>query len=200
MKLLSIAFLGIATSAHAQFDMVSGMMDMQYHPPAVLMRPEIRKELKLSKEQAKQLDEIQKEMANSARSGNPTSFDVAGMFAQQDAKVLAVLDDTQKDRLQEIRVQIMGAVSLSDPQVAKGLNLTDDQKATVKKTRADTFKQYMSAIQSGKRSGLDKLMEQLSKDQEKVLIALLDDDQKTALTKMAGTPFKNARQKGQWPI
>lgn len=201
MKTFCLRVLVLAGSiVNAQFGGGS-VFDMNYRPFAVLQRKDIRQELKLSKEQSKQIDDVMKELNKQARTGDPsTGMAMMGKFDETDKTILAVLDDAQRTRLSEIRIQIRGATSLSDPEVAAKLELTGDQTATVKKLRAEAMDKFVKGAQSGQRNHMDKLMEEISKDEEKGLLAALTDAQRELLSKLAGKPYKDARLKGTWPI
>lgn len=186
-----IGLLAAALSG-AQF---GGMgMDMMYGPMATLQRPEIRKELKVSKEQAKQLDEVMKSLTKASDSGN-LQFN---SLSKVDADMVAVLDEAQKQRYFELSIQIRGAIAITDPLVVEKLGMSVDQAASAKKIRKATQDKVLDAARKGSRDS--KLMENASKALEKELTALLTDDQKKAFADLGGVIFKGARMKGMWPI
>ena len=123
-----VAFAGllVAMGANAQFG--DSMLDMQYGPFALLQRQDLRKELRLTKDQSKQMDEIGKNLTKASETGG---LQLSGM-QKVDDDMLAVLENGQKQRFSELRIQIRGATSLSDPAVAKALELTADQRVAVK--------------------------------------------------------------------
>lgn len=186
-----IGLLAAALSG-AQF---GGMgMDMMYGPMATLQRPEIRKELKVSKEQAKQLDEVMKSLTKASDSGN-LQFN---SLSKVDADMVVVLDEAQKQRYFELSIQIRGAIAITDPLVVEKLGMSVDQAASAKKIRKATQDKVLDAARKGSRDS--KLMENASKALEKELTALLTDDQKKAFADLGGVIFKGARMKGMWPI
>ncbi len=190
--LLGLIGLLAAALSGAQF---GGMgMDMMYGPMATLQRPEIRKELKVSRDQVKQLDEIVKNLTKASESGNIQ----INSLSKVDADMMAVLDEVQKQRYFELSIQIRGAIALTDPLVVEKLGLSVDQAASAKKIRKATQDKVLDAARKGSRDS--KLMESASKALEKELTALLTDDQKKAFTDLAGVIFKGARMKGVWPI
>lgn len=190
--LLGLIGLLAAALSGAQF---GGMgMDMMYGPMATLQRPEIRKELKVSKDQVKQLDEIVKNLTKVSESGNIQ----INSLSKVDADMMAVLDEVQKQRYFELSIQIRGAIALTEPLVVEKLGLNVDQAASAKKIRKATQDKVLDAARKGSRDS--KLMENASKALEKELTALLTDDQKKAFTELAGVIFKGARMKGVWPI
>ena len=182
----------VASISSAQFD--GTMMDMRYGPFAMLQRQEIRKELKLSKEQIKQADLIIKGLSKATESGNA----VVTSLKKVDDDLMALLDEKQKERFFQIQIQAKGGTALSDPQVAAKLEMTDDQKSEVKKVRKAAQNRLLDEVRKGSRD--NKLMEIISKAEEKELLAILSAGQREALVKLAGEVFKGARMKGMWPI
>ena len=189
-----VAFAGllVAMGANAQFG--DSMLDMQYGPFALLQRQDLRKELRLTKDQSKQMDEIGKNLTKASETGG---LQLSGM-QKVDDDMLAVLENGQKQRFSELRIQIRGATSLSDPAVAKALELTDDQRVAVKRIRQTAQNQLLDAIRKGSRDST--LMEKISKLEEKELLLVLSGDQQKAFMKMAGVIYKGARLKGQWHL
>jgi hypothetical protein len=64
--------------------------------------------------------------------------------------------------------------------------------------RKDAQSNLLSQVQKGSQDR--KLMEKISKAEEKELLALLTEEQRKAFTDMAGVIFKGARTKDLWPI
>ena len=65
----TVILLILAAITSAQFDM-SSMQRLQYSPCMAINRPDVRKELKLTKDQAKQVDQIEKDMYGALRPKN----------------------------------------------------------------------------------------------------------------------------------
>ncbi|CEK18906.1 small-conductance mechanosensitive channel [Chthonomonas calidirosea] len=72
--------------------------------------------------------------------GQQMETTVAKITDQEDAKLEAVLDNWQKNRLHQLDLQWRTAMALSDDKVADKLNLTPDQRAAIKKI-ANDFRQ-----------------------------------------------------------
>lgn len=196
MKLLaSIGFLVFAGLACAQFENTT-TFDMAYRPFAVLQRNDIKKELKVTKEQSKQIDAVIKEFNKASRdsaAGGPTRVDKA------DADLVLILSESQKVRYAELNIQIRGATALSDPGISEKLEMTDAQKAKVKQVRTDAIQTLLSRLR-GRTRDMDKAMEEVSKGEETELLTVLNDAQREVFAKMAGEVYKGARLKGSWPI
>ena len=92
----------------------------------------------------------------------------------------------------------MGGTCLSNSIFAEKLLLTDDQKESIRKIRKGAQDHLLGELRKGSRDM--KLMENISKAEEKELLAALTDVQRLALTKLSGVIYKDARMKGMWPI
>ncbi len=190
--LLGLVIFWAASVSPAQFD--GTMLDMGYGPFATLQRPEIRKELKLSKDQIKQADLIIKELSKATESGNA----VVTSLKKVDDDLMALLDEKQKERFFQIQIQAKGGTALSDPIVAVKIEMSVEQISSVKKIRKAAQSKLLDEVRKGSRD--NKLMENISKAEEKELLAVLSEGQREALGKLAGEVFKGARMKGMWPI
>ena len=190
--LLGLVIFLLASVSVAQFD--GTMLDMGYGPFAMLQRPEIRKELKLSKEQIKQTDLIIKELSKATESGNV----VVTSLKKVDDDLMALLDEKQKERFFQIQIQAKGGTALSDPIVAVKIEMSVEQISSVKKIRKAAQSKLLDEVRKGSRD--NKLMENISKAEEKELLAVLSEGQREAFGKLAGEVFKGARMKGMWPI
>jgi hypothetical protein len=184
-------FLAVSVVS-AQFD--GTMLDMAYGPFSMLQRPEIRKELKLSKDQIKQADLIIKELSKATESGNA----VVTSLKKIDDDLMALLDEKQKERFFQIQIQAKGGTALSDPIVAVKIEMSVEQISSVKKIRKAAQNKLLDELRKGSRDS--KLMENISKAEEKELLAVLSEGQREAFGKLAGEIFKGARMKGMWPI
>ncbi|HLH81255.1 MAG TPA: Spy/CpxP family protein refolding chaperone [Chthonomonas sp.] len=72
--------------------------------------------------------------------GQQMETTIAKITDQEDAKLEAVLNDWQKNRLHQLDLQWRTAMALSDDKVADKLNLTPDQRTAIKKI-ANDFRQ-----------------------------------------------------------
>jgi hypothetical protein len=119
-------------------------------PAAVvyLAEPDVQKDLALTAEQLKSIQEQQtkleatlKEIANLPARDRNTKRTAAEKEA--DTAVLALLKDAQKARLEELRLQHreqlgrIGAPIYRDPKITAALKLTDDDLARIDKVEAD---------------------------------------------------------------
>lgn len=151
----------------------------------VLTQPEVRKDIKVTKEQSKQIEEIMKEAskADPSMGGNPMS-----MFGELDAKVVAVLTPEQQVRLTQLWIQYDGPVVLEDKAIAEELKLTDEQKSKVKELWDVYQNQFLEKMRSGPM-GI-KAMKAVRKTTNEATLALLTPEQQKAFTDMQGKELK----------
>jgi Spy/CpxP family protein refolding chaperone len=103
-------------------------------------------------------------------------------------KIDAVLDDKQKARIKEIRLQAQGPGALSTKEVADALKLSDDQVTKIKdltKSLSDARREAFQGGGGGNSDAREKLAKLRTETNEKIL-ALLTSDQKASFEKMQG--------------
>lgn len=175
----------------------------------LLGREEVRKDLKLTDEQAKQV----RELAEAARPnfGNfrdATDEERREMFAEMnkkrteaELKLKTVLKPEQQTRLDQIVLQQRGFRALQDEKVVAKLELDADQKKKLESVFAagdDERQQLFSDIREGvvERDQIRSKMETLEKDLETNVMAALNDDQKKAFTALQGEKLDLPRGRG----
>ena len=155
----------------------------------IAMMPESKKELKLTKEQEKKMQEAVNELGNAANGGAlPSGFDLMNPMASLDPKLEGILDDTQKKRLEEMFLWVNGGFSLLDARVAAVLELTDEQKDAAKILESERKKEMLDQMRAGP-SGY-KAMKQKAEETGAKLLALLMPEQAKKYEAMKGKPFK----------
>ena len=105
-----------------------------------------------------------------------------------DDKIGAVLDDKQKARVKEIRLQVQGPGALSTKEVADAVKLTDDQVNQIKdltKSLSDARREAYQGGGGGNADAREKLAKLRTETNEKIL-ALLNSDQKASFEKLQG--------------
>jgi len=102
------------------------------------------------------------------------------------------LKPEQIARLQQVSYQAQGANALSDPEVAKKLNLTDAQKSDIQTIVTDSMaemREIFSSLQDDREAGMKKLAEHRKGTLAKVT-AKLNDEQQKAWKELIGSPFE----------
>ena len=186
-----------------QFDMASMMM-VQAQPRAMFNRREIRRELKLTRDQEHQIDDLMK-IPNMQRSKDQMADMAAnaqafGTMQENEAKMYGLLDPDQKKRYDELHWQMVGAVAISEPAVQKALEMDSRTMQKVEEIRKQGGDQLLDMMRHGMGMNGQKKIEAISKDEEAKLMALLDDKQKAKLVELHGTPFKGIRPRGFFPL
>jgi Spy/CpxP family protein refolding chaperone len=103
-------------------------------------------------------------------------------------KIGAVLNDQQKARMKEIRLQVRGPAALSTKEAAEALKLTDDQVNKIKdltKSLGDARREALQGGGAGNADAREKLAKLRTETNEKIL-AVLNSDQKASFEKMKG--------------
>jgi len=174
--------------------------------PVLLGLDSVRKELKISRSQAAQLDQIRTGFKAGARKlvaqtpANPAArrsaeATLVRLKTKANAEALAVLTPTQRCRLAQIEYQILGGTMLLSPSVQKTLGLSASQIASIGKLQQKGIK-YAGAVnqrfENGKISHHERvaLLRTHRTKQAEAMIRLLTPAQRTTLKTLSGTPIK----------
>ncbi len=174
--------------------------------PVLLANQSVRSDLALTKSQCASLDAIRADYRSDARlvtarfpdstvgkkAANET---VRQLTAQANACALKVLTPAQRERLDQIGHQKLGALMLLLPRVREKLSLSKDQIASLDRFRADgeAFAAKVNASFEDGRIGLDERLDTLRawrETQSKKILRTLSADQKKQLEKMRGQAVK----------
>ena len=109
-------------------------------------------------------------------------------------KLKKILLKPQVERLEEIRIQLMGLGALNDPEVAKKLKITEAQQEKMQEAR-ESMRESMRTemrelFRSGDRDKIREKMAGLRKKVEEKVLAVLDSGQKAQFEKIKGEPFE----------
>jgi hypothetical protein len=111
-----------------------------------------------------------------------------------EGEVKEILKPEQFTRYQEIKLQSQGLDALNDPEVAKKLELTDEQREKLATLQTETREKTMEIMQAARDSGDMQGAFAKMQDARDVAMtdakALLTDSQKETWSKMTGKPFK----------
>jgi Spy/CpxP family protein refolding chaperone len=114
--------------------------------------------------------------------------------AAANAKLAEILKPQQIARIEEISLQVRGSSALADPKVAEKLKLSDEQKAKLKEVTAANMKAMQSQMQElgqgGNREGLREKMQELRKQAQEKVLAVLSTEQQAAFEKLKGKAFQ----------
>ncbi len=152
--------------------------------------PEVQKELKLTGDQKKKLQDAMQTQPNA--SGAPG----AGLSAlkQMDEACVAVLDEDQRRRLLGLSMQYNQGSALEDLDVANLLELTEEQRSKVKEVAAEYASFIMANVQTIMK---DSKKRRQARDQNSAALrALLTEPQKLKWTEAVGKKIKFSMEKG----
>jgi hypothetical protein len=99
------------------------------------------------------------------------------------------LSEGQRKRLDQIRWQVTGLIQLTRPEVAKMLNLTEEQQKKFKEMRAEARGELEQLLGPGGREGRTEKLAKLRADIDKKVEAVLTDEQKAKARELVGERF-----------
>jgi len=100
-------------------------------------------------------------------------------------QISEVLDDGQEKRLMGILIQVSGAAAVSDPAVAKELNLSEDQKKELQEVRMSAREQ-LQGLGDLSREERGKKVAEVQADINKKILGKLTPDQQKQLDDLKG--------------
>jgi len=113
--------------------------------------------------------------------------------ATANAKLAEVLLPLQIERLEQISLQMRGTAALADAKVAAKLSLTEDQKKKVEAAMTANREAMQQAFQGGgrdqNREQMRERFQQLRKDSDEKVLAVLTAAQKAEFEKLKGPAF-----------
>ena len=176
---------------------------------ALLQRPDVQKDLKLTDDQKKAVAKIQEDnqaamraRMESMRSGGGGGGDREAMMAEfqkmqkeTDAKVKAVLTPEQQTRLKQINIQLGGSRVVLREDVQKELGLTDEQKKKLTALQTAMNEANQAIMQRMRdqeitREEVQELQAKNNKTMDDEIAKVLTAEQKTKLEEMKGAKFE----------
>lgn len=179
----------------------------------LLMMPEVQKELGITEQQRQQIGQLMMEqreqmqaLMQQMRDATPEQRQQLMQQAMQkwDEGIGKILQPAQKSRLRELQLQAEGASALMRADVAKELNLSEEQRKKISDIVAQYRQKQMQLWQQGRgpdadRQALMQQMQQLRQQMDKELLAVLTAQQQEQWKKMQGKPFQFPRGPGMGP-
>lgn len=179
--LLLIGSIAVATAQRMPFGITGRSL--------LVSMGDVKKELKLTKEQDKQIMKAIQDYGEAAKQGQ-ASFDFMDPMAGVDPALEAILNDEQKVRLEQLFVQANGGFALVDKKVAAALKLTDEQKAAIKKIADQANSDALNSMRTAHSPGSVKAVQKKHDEAGDQMKALLTPEQATEFAAMQGKPFK----------
>ena len=156
-----------------------------FGPPtasALMRAKEVQEALKLTDEQKGKVekinDENRDEMRKLFQDGGGDRDKMVEVAKKTSEQISEVLDDGQEKRLMGILIQVSGAAAVSDPAVAKELNITEDQKKELQEVRMSAREQLQGLADLSREERGKKVAEVQADINKKILTKLTPDQQK----------------------
>ena len=116
--------------------------------------------------------------------------------AEMDEQLAEILNEAQIKRLNEIRINVLGANALTDSKVAEAVGLTTDDVQKIEEARSAAFaemRQNMMQNMSGgggDRSAMMEKMQEMRASVDKSIMEMLTEEQATRFQTLKGEPFE----------
>jgi Spy/CpxP family protein refolding chaperone len=169
----------------------------------LLANKSVQEELKLTKDQKDKVDELAKknqEMVREKLKDVPRDqirekmAEIRKEMEGANKKAVAsILKDDQQKRYKQIQVQVLGIRAFSDPDTQKALNLTDDQKTSIKEIGEGIQKKVQDEtkdLQGRERfTKAREIREKLTKEAMGQIATKLTSEQKKTWKELTGDKF-----------
>jgi Spy/CpxP family protein refolding chaperone len=161
-------------------------------PLMLLGQESVQKELKLTDDQVKKVQELTEKQRDAFRDFQNLDQDERRKkmqeIGQANQKAIGgILKEGQLKRLKQITWQQQGAGAFRDAEVASALKLTDEQKQKMRDIQQSAFGEMRDL---GRDEEARKKRQEILKATNDKLLALLTPEQKDKLKEMTGEPFK----------
>jgi hypothetical protein len=164
---------------------------------------DVAADLKLTEDQLKKIDELEKKMSEKRRSAmQDNQGDREGMMAamqeltkEAEKGLQEAISADQMKRLKQLQLQSMmknGGMmtALGNPDVSKALNLNEEQMEQLRGFREDMRNTMREMFQGEDRSEMQKKMQEFRASMDKKVAKLLTEEQQKTLKDLQGEPFK----------
>ncbi len=187
---------------------------MQESRMTLLMRPDVQQELKITAEQRQQIQAAMPQRGQGGQAGGGQQGggqagagqgrgQGGGQGAGQgggaqmgeiNAKIKEVLTPEQWDRLTGLYIQRAGNSAVMDQEIAKAVNLTDSQKASIQQAQQEQRQKMMEMMQEARQNGGDmaamaEMRTKMQAEMNETIGGILTTEQKAMLREMRGEPF-----------
>jgi hypothetical protein len=188
---LAVPAVGVAAARPAELPVPEGTT-----VKLILLRQKsVQKELKLTPDAVRKIMAFTNKQYEEARKAlelgmeeRRRKFEALG---RENRKFLADnLNPGQRKRLDQITMQLTGLMQLRRPEVARALELTEDQSRKVKEMQTEARKHLRELIDAKDSEGRKEKLAKLREQTRKKVMALLTDKQRAKVRELVGEPFK----------
>jgi Spy/CpxP family protein refolding chaperone len=166
----------------------------------LLTREDVQKELNLSQTQKAKLEQLRQEMQQAMqqlRDLPPEQRRERMQELRQKYDPDTILNETQRKRLRELELQWQGPFALNDPEVAKQVGLTEEQRAKIRGIIQEAFQSVRG--QPGQPGERMQEFQKAREQAEKKILEVLTPAQREKWQQMLGKPFEFQGGRGFGP-
>jgi hypothetical protein len=159
----------------------------------LLRQKSVQKELELGADVNQKIMEFTAAQSEAARKtvglGEAARKEEFVKLARQNDKFLTdTLTPKQSKRLDQITMQFTALHQLTKPEIAKELNLSDEQVKKFKDMHTEARKELVGLLET--KEGRQEKFAKLREETRTRVLALLTDEQKAKVREMVGPPFE----------
>jgi len=163
----------------------------------LLRQKSVQQELKLTDEDAKKIGEFTSKQHDAFKDlpklgENEQKQKLAAMEKENKQFLADTLSAAQRKRLEQITMQLTGLMQLARPEVAKALDLTDEQQQKVKQFQKESRPALEEVIHAKNREARSEKLAKLRADNRRKIMGLLTDEQKAKVMELVGARFEGA--------
>jgi len=160
----------------------------------LLRQQSVQQELKLQSGDAAKIDKFTADQWQKAKEINKLSEaerdrKFQELSKENDRFIDQTLSKEQRKRLKEVELQVAGLLCVTRDEVARKLNLTEDQKKRAHQMQKEARQEMQELVASYKADEKSNKLEQLHKTSNDKLKELLTDEQEKIWAQMTGAPF-----------
>jgi hypothetical protein len=161
----------------------------------LLRQKSVQKELELGADVIQKIAQFTAAQSEAAQKtadlGEAERKAVFEKLARQNEKFLSdTLTAKQSKRLDQIMMQFTALTQLTKPEMAKELNLSDEQVKKLKDMQTEARKALVELLQAPAGAGKNEKFAKLREDTRTKILAVLTDEQKAKVREMVGPPFE----------
>lgn len=166
----------------------------------LLTQKSVQDELKLSDEQVKKVKDLQEKQRESFQGLRDLSQEERQKKMREQGEatqkaVAEILKPAQLKRGRQIALQQQGARALGNEEVAKALNITDEQKQKIRDIQTKS-REEMRGL--GRDEDARTKRQELTKATNEKVMGVLTSEQKTKLKELQGEPFTGKIERPQF--
>jgi hypothetical protein len=160
----------------------------------LLRQASVRKELNLTADEAGKIHDFTSTQWKKAHEVSKLSEKdrekrFADMTKENERFLDATLEKEQRERLNQITLQVAGLLCVTRSEVASKLKLTDEQKKLATKFQKEARDEMEELIHATKDEEKQERLVELRQTSRKRLLDLLTDEQESKWKEMTGKPF-----------